>query len=246
MANAVKKISVQRGHDVTGYALNSFGGAGGQHACAVADALGVDTVIVPPLAGVLSAYGIGLADATAMLEQSVEAELDEETCARVGTLCDELAGRTRAELRDDNVPDDAITTHARVLLRYAGTDASLPVPLEGAAAMRESFTSAHRARYAFTMDKPLVVEAVSVEAVGTAGEHGAHVVEETEGGASSRHGPAFRCSWKVSGRRCRCTGAPTSGTATPSKGPRSSPSPTPPRSSTPAGGPRRTRAVICF
>ncbi|MFD3441777.1 hydantoinase B/oxoprolinase family protein [Streptomyces sp. NPDC058685] len=182
MANAVKKISVQRGHDVTGYALNSFGGAGGQHACAVADALGVDTVIVPPLAGVLSAYGIGLADATAMLEQSVEAELDEETRARVGTLCDELAARTRAELRDDNVPDDAITTRARVLLRYAGTDASLPVPLEGTAAMRESFTSAHRARYAFTMDKPLVVEAVSVEAVGTAGEHGAHVVEETERG----------------------------------------------------------------
>lgn len=142
MASAVKKISVQRGHDITRYALTSFGGAGGQHACAVADALGVDTVIVPPLAGVLSAYGIGLADATAMREQSVEAELgdgDREdgggdggdgggTIGRVREVCAALAERTRAELRADSVPDAAITTHARVLLRYAGTDASLAVP----------------------------------------------------------------------------------------------------------------------
>ncbi len=93
MANAVKKISVQRGHDITRYALTSFGGAGGQHACAVADALGVSTVIVPPLAGVLSAYGIGLADATAMREQSVEAELV-EAIARGRTRAVRPAGRT--------------------------------------------------------------------------------------------------------------------------------------------------------
>ncbi|ALO07004.1 5-oxoprolinase Methylhydantoinases A, B [Streptomyces venezuelae] len=173
MANAVKKISVQRGHDVTRYALTSFGGAGGQHACAVADALGVDTVLVPPLAGVLSAYGIGLADATAMRERSVEAELDAPgTHARVTALCAELAERTREELRADGLPDTAITTHARVLLRYAGTDASLPVDLAPADAMKAAFTAVHRARYAFTMDKPLVVEAVSVEAVGRAGPHG--------------------------------------------------------------------------
>jgi 5-oxoprolinase (ATP-hydrolysing) len=172
MANAVKKISVQRGHDVTRYALTSFGGAGGQHACAVADALGVDTVIVPPLAGVLSAYGIGLADATAMRERSVEAELTEPALRRVREVCADLAERTRADLRADSVPDDAITTRARVLLRYAGTDASLPVALDGAAAMAAAFVGEHRSRYAFTMDKPLVVEAVSVEAVGTAGgEH---------------------------------------------------------------------------
>ncbi|MGI5400364.1 hydantoinase B/oxoprolinase family protein [Streptomyces sp. CA-135486] len=180
MANAVKKISVQRGHDVTRYALTSFGGAGGQHACAVADALGVNTVLVPPLAGVLSAYGIGLADATAMREQSVEAELDERAVTRVHKLCDELAARTRAELRADNIPDDAISTHARVLLRYAGTDASLPVQLDTVTAMKEEFETTHRARYAFTMDKPLVIEAVSVEAVGTAGEVGAYVVDEIE------------------------------------------------------------------
>ncbi|MFD5426634.1 hydantoinase B/oxoprolinase family protein [Streptomyces sp. NPDC127084] len=181
MANAVKKISVQRGHDVTRYALTSFGGAGGQHACAVADALGMDTVIVPPLAGVLSAYGIGLADATAMREQSVEAPLDETTTGRVTRLCEELADRTRAELRADAIPDDAITTRARVLVRYAGTDAALPVPLDTGAAMREAFESGHRARYAFTMDKPLVVEAVSVEAVGRVGPHGTVLADEAAG-----------------------------------------------------------------
>ncbi|MFE5796089.1 hydantoinase B/oxoprolinase family protein [Streptomyces sp. NPDC056503] len=173
MANAVKKISVQRGHDVTRYALTCFGGAGGQHACAVADALGVDTVLVPPLAGVLSAYGIGLADATALRERSVEAPLDAPgTHARVADVAAELADRTRAELRADGLPDTAITTHARVLLRYAGTDASLPVDLGPDDAMAAAFTADHRARYAFTMDKPLVVEAVTVEAVGTAGPHG--------------------------------------------------------------------------
>ncbi|MGW2117781.1 hydantoinase B/oxoprolinase family protein [Streptomyces zhihengii] len=172
MANAVKKISVQRGHDVTRYALTSFGGAGGQHACAVADALGIGTVIVPPLAGVLSAYGIGLADATAMREQSVEARLDDATAARVRELCDTLAARTRAELRFDGIPDAAITTRARVRLRYAGTDAGLPVALDSAAVMEDAFTTAHRTRYGFAMDQPVVVEAVRVEAAGGAAEHG--------------------------------------------------------------------------
>ncbi|MEU6170143.1 hydantoinase B/oxoprolinase family protein [Streptomyces tanashiensis] len=181
MANAVKKISVERGHDVTRYALTSFGGAGGQHACAVADALGVDTVLVPPLAGVLSAYGIGLADATAMRERSVEAELDAVgTHARVTDLCAELADRTREELRADGLPDAAITTRARVLLRYAGTDASLPVDLAPPDELTTRFTDLHRARYAFTLDRPLVVEAVTVEAVGSAGPHGPVLVDAGE------------------------------------------------------------------
>jgi 5-oxoprolinase (ATP-hydrolysing) len=184
MANAVKKISVQRGHDITRYALTGFGGAGGQHICAVADALGIDTVLVPPLAGVLSAYGIGLADATAMREQSVEAELTEETRTRVSGICDGLAERTRAELRADGVPDSAIGTRARILLRYAGTDAALPVRPGTVAAMGEEFGAVHRARYGFTMDKPLVVETVSVEATGTAGPHVPHTV-----GQDAREGP---------------------------------------------------------
>lgn len=169
MANAVKKISVQRGHDVTRYALTGFGGAGGQHVCAVADALGIDTVLVPPLAGVLSAYGIGLADATAMREQSVEEQLDTACRERVERLCAELADRTREALRADGVPDSAITTRARILLRYAGTDAALPVDPDTEAAMAEVFAAAHRARFGFTMDKPVVVETVSVEATGATG-----------------------------------------------------------------------------
>ncbi|WP_069173180.1 hydantoinase B/oxoprolinase family protein [Streptomyces griseus] len=185
MANAVKKISVQRGHDITRYALTSFGGAGGQHACAVADALGVDTVLVPPLAGVLSAYGIGLADATAMREQSVEAELSQETRTQVGALCDDLAKRTRAELRADGIPDTAIGTRSRVILRYAGTDAGLPVDLDTVTAMTETFTSVHRARYGFTMRKPLVVEAVTVEATGTAGPPAPHPSGEPSGGGAT-------------------------------------------------------------
>ncbi|MET8680247.1 hydantoinase B/oxoprolinase family protein [Streptomyces sp. NPDC004647] len=170
MGHAVKKISVQRGRDVTRYALTSFGGAGGQHACAVADALGVDTVIVPPLAGVLSAYGIGVADATAMREQSVETELDEAAMPRIHEVCDGLARQTRDELLADGVPGETVGTSAQVHLRYAGTDSSIPVPLGTAAAMSEEFVRVHRERYAFTMDKPLVAEAVSVEAVGAAGE----------------------------------------------------------------------------
>ncbi|PVC87605.1 hydantoinase B/oxoprolinase family protein [Streptomyces sp. CS014] len=173
MANAVKKISVQRGHDVTRYALTGFGGAGGQHVCAVADALGIDTVLVPPLAGVLSAYGIGLADATSMREQSVEEQLDAACRERVERLCAELADRTREALRADGVPDSAITTRARILLRYAGTDAALPVDLDTEAAMAEAFAAAHRARFGFAMDKPVVVETVSVEATGTTGTTGA-------------------------------------------------------------------------
>ncbi|MEU8710234.1 hydantoinase B/oxoprolinase family protein [Streptomyces sp. NPDC048565] len=184
MANAVKKISVQRGHDITRYALTGFGGAGGQHVCAVADALGIATVLVPPLAGVLSAYGIGLADATAMREQTVEAGLDEATAGRVRGVRDSLAERTREDLRSDGIPDSSIGTRARILLRYAGTDAALPVAHGTVTAMAEEFAETHRTRYGFTMDKPLVVDAVSVEATGTAGPHTAPRV-----GAGTGEGP---------------------------------------------------------
>ncbi|MFI9077830.1 hydantoinase B/oxoprolinase family protein [Streptomyces sioyaensis] len=189
MANAVKKISVQRGRDITRYALTSFGGAGGQHACAVADALGIGTVLIPPLAGVLSAYGIGVADATAMREQAVEAEFtDPDALSRVREVCDALAGQTRRELLDDGVPDESVTTRARVLIRYAGTDSTIGVPLADADTMTADFVRAHRTRYAFTMDKPLVAEAVSVEARGTAG--GARGYEAGSGGREGELRPA--------------------------------------------------------
>jgi 5-oxoprolinase (ATP-hydrolysing) len=174
MANAVKKISVQRGHDTARYALASFGGAGGQHACAVADLLGIKTVVVPPLAGVLSAYGIGVADATAMREQSVETELTPAAMDRIRALCARLDERTRAELHADGIPASAVRTTARLHLRYAGTDAALPVVLDEVTAMTAEFQHAHRARYGFVMDKPLVAATAVVEAVGQSGPAAAH------------------------------------------------------------------------
>lgn len=134
-----------------------------------------------------------------MRERSVEAELDEDRVGKVRELCDELAARTRGELRADSIPDEAITTHARVLLRYAGTDASLPVALDAADAMKEAFEREHRARYAFTMDKPLVVEAVSVEAVGAAGPHGAPEIDEYA--REGEGGPSATVSMFVAGGR---------------------------------------------
>ncbi|MFF4689847.1 hydantoinase B/oxoprolinase family protein [Streptomyces sp. NPDC001307] len=170
IANAVKRISVQRGRDITRYALVAFGGAGGQHACAVADRLGIDTVLIPPLAGVLSAYGIGVADAVALRERSVEAALDRpETATRVEAVRAELEEQARTQLREDGVPDDTVRTAARALLRYEGTDFSLPVPLGPADDMRAHFAHDHRDRYGFTMGKPLVVEAIEVEATGSSG-----------------------------------------------------------------------------
>ncbi|GAB2781496.1 hydantoinase B/oxoprolinase family protein [Streptomyces daliensis] len=180
MANAVKKISVQRGHDITRYALASFGGAGGQHACAVADALGVDTVVVPPLAGVLSAYGIGVADATALRERSVEARLTDACLTEVRELCDGLAAQTREELRSDGIPDAAIATSARLQLRYEGTDAALTVALDDCATMLARFEEEHRSRYGFVMDKPVVVATAVAEATGAAGPHSARTAPEGE------------------------------------------------------------------
>jgi 5-oxoprolinase (ATP-hydrolysing) len=167
MANAVKKISVQKGHDVTGYVLTTFGGAGGQHACAVADSLGIRKVLVPPLAGVLSALGIGLADVTAMREQSIEARLDPAVLGRVDEVADRLERATRTQLRQQGVPAAQVAMTHRLHLRYEGTDTALAVALADPDAMRAEFEAAYRRTYSFLMDRPLVVEAVSVEAAGT-------------------------------------------------------------------------------
>jgi 5-oxoprolinase (ATP-hydrolysing) len=160
MANAIKKISVQRGYDITRYVLATFGGAGGQHACAVADALGMTEVLIHPLAGVLSAYGMGLASVTAIREAAVEAELSAGLLARL----DQLAGELEAAARDELTGGGAVRSVRRAHLRYQGTDTSLPVPAGGLASMMEAFEAAYRQRFSFlTRDKPVVVEAVSVE-----------------------------------------------------------------------------------
>ncbi|WP_339155677.1 hydantoinase B/oxoprolinase family protein [Actinomadura luteofluorescens] len=164
MANAIKKISVQRGYDVTGYVLATFGGAGGQHACAVADALGMRQVLVHPLAGVLSAYGMGLADVTAMRECAVEAPLSEDLLPELDATLGRLGDDARGELRDEGM--DARHVVRRAHLRYAGTDTALLVRAGPVEAMVAEFEEAYRRRFSFLMrDKQIVVEAVSVEAV---------------------------------------------------------------------------------
>ena len=166
MANAIKKISVQRGYDVTSYVLATFGGAGGQHACAVADALAIETVLIHPLAGVLSAYGMGLADLTAMREQAVEAPVADQLLPELATIAAALEADARAELADGGADPAQVTSVRRAHLRYAGTDTALPVPLGEAQDMIAAFERAYRQQFSFLMpDKTILVEAVSVEAV---------------------------------------------------------------------------------
>ncbi|MDO8386540.1 MAG: hydantoinase B/oxoprolinase family protein [Polaromonas sp.] len=166
MANAIKKISVARGYDVTRYTLQCFGGAGGQHACLVADALGMTKVFVHPLAGVLSAYGMGLADQNVIREQAVELKLSEAALPQIAGKLDGLAAAAEAELQRQQVSTGAITTHRRVHVRYEGSDAALIVPFGSLAKIEAGFEAAYRQRFSFLMQgKGLVVEAVSVEAV---------------------------------------------------------------------------------
>lgn len=181
MANAIKKISVARGYDVTRYTLQCFGGAGGQHACGVADALGMARVLVHPLAGVLSAYGMGLADQNVMRETAVELQLAPEHIATLRDTLGELALAAHEELARQEVSRGDIRVHRRAHVRYEGTDSALIVPfpnLHGGHEMggmgdeqvlhelTRAFEAAYRQRFAFLMEgKALIVEAVSVEAV---------------------------------------------------------------------------------
>ena len=166
MANAIKKISVARGYDVMRYTLQCFGGAGGQHACLVADALGMSKVFVHPLAGVLSAYGMGLADQNVIREQAVERKLSDAALPAIADALDALATTAQAELQRQQVSTGAITTHQRVHVRYEGSDSALIVPFGTLDQIQASFEAAYRQRFAFLMQgKGLVVEAVSVEAV---------------------------------------------------------------------------------
>ncbi len=166
MANAIKQISVQRGHDVTEYTLATFGGAGGQHACLVADALGMTRVFAHPLGGVLSAYGMGLADETAMRERAVERALDEATRCELEMLFEQLGGEAAQELTHQNIDAARIKIMRQVHLRYQGTDSALTVPFADIAAMKAGFEEQYKKRYSFLMpDRALVVEAIHVEAI---------------------------------------------------------------------------------
>jgi 5-oxoprolinase (ATP-hydrolysing) len=166
MANAIKKISVARGYDVTRYTLQCFGGAGGQHACLVADALGMSRVFVHPLAGVLSAYGMGLADQNVIREQAVEVVLSAESLAEIGERLDVLAAAAENELQRQQVSAGAVQVRRRVHVRYQGSDSALVVPFGALPAIHAAFEAAYRQRFSFIMPgKAMIVEAVSVEAI---------------------------------------------------------------------------------
>jgi 5-oxoprolinase (ATP-hydrolysing) len=167
MANAIKQISVQRGYDVTEYALNCFGGAAGQHACLVADALGVTRALIHPLAGVLSAYGMGLADVRALRQRTVEARLETGVTGRLAETFADLERDARAEIAAHGIADDRIVVHRRAHVRHEGTDTALVVDYAERQKMIEDFEEAHRQRFGFAApERGHVVESVSVEAVG--------------------------------------------------------------------------------
>ena len=168
MANAIKKISVQRGYDVTRYLLNCFGGAGGQHACLVADALGIESILIHPFSGLLSAYGIGLAGLFATRQQALVRELANEQGEAIGELIGRLADDAESELLRQDVPMESISWRPLLHLRYDGTDTTIPVDfsdrsIDGA---RSAFEAAHKAQFGFIYDsdKRVIVEAVGVEA----------------------------------------------------------------------------------
>src|SRR5207245_7355299 len=176
MANAIKKISVQRGYDVTRYALNCFGGAGGQHACLVADALGMTKVLIHPFSSLLSAYGMGLADIRATRQQAVEEPFEDAALASIARVGGRLAEDARREVVDQGVAAQAVEVFIRAHIRYAGTDTALVVPAysvppAGAplrptnlglyglslAEMKSTFEAAHKSRFGFIAESKELV-----------------------------------------------------------------------------------------
>jgi 5-oxoprolinase (ATP-hydrolysing) len=173
MANAIKKISVQRGYDVTEYLLNCFGGAGGQHACLVADALGMEAVLIHPFSGLLSAYGIGLSSVFASRQQGLLQPLAEESRSAIEALILALQSDVMTELGEQGIAGETVSTRPVLHVRYDGTDTALPVNFEHGSIFRarSDFEAAHKAQFGFVYDdKPIVVETVAVEGMETARE----------------------------------------------------------------------------
>lgn len=176
MAEAIKKISVARGHDVTRYALNAFGGASGQHACLVADALSMDTILIHPFSSLLSAYGMGLASIRATREQAIEKPFTDEALSLFDQEAERLGSLCRSEVESQGVAATEMTIHAQALLRYAGTDSAIAVTVssdsvssfaERQAKLRATFEQLHHQRFGFSDPaKPLVLEAIAIEAIG--------------------------------------------------------------------------------
>jgi 5-oxoprolinase (ATP-hydrolysing) len=168
MANAIKHISVQRGYDVTAYTLCSFGGAGGQHACRVADALGMTRVFIHPLAGVLSAYGMGLADVRALRQQAVEARLSPASLTATRAAFDALDDEARDDVAAQGIDRSRIRVERTLHVKYEGTDTTLGVPMAaGADDVSREFDRRYRQQYGFLMPgRALVIESIGIEAIG--------------------------------------------------------------------------------
>jgi N-methylhydantoinase A/oxoprolinase/acetone carboxylase beta subunit/N-methylhydantoinase B/oxoprolinase/acetone carboxylase alpha subunit/very-short-patch-repair endonuclease len=170
MANAIKHVSVARGYDVTEYTLTCFGGAGGQHACLVADALGMERVYIHPFAGVLSAYGMGLADVRTIKQSAVEAQLSDEKLASLAVAFSSLSDAARTDVRTQGIPAAQIRVVERVSLKYSGTDTTIELPVTRASQTSElvaAFEATYKQRYGFLMpNRALVIESVNVEAIG--------------------------------------------------------------------------------
>lgn len=172
MAQAIKKISVQRGHDITSHALVCFGGAAGQLGCQVADALGIENIFIHRHASVLSAYGMGLADIGAHREQAVEALLDTKSLENAATLLEKLTRQAAEEVVKQGISSDAIRTMRSVFLKYSGTDNAIEVPFADLGVLRSAFEEKHRSQFGFIdRSKPLIIEAVAVESIGDTNAH---------------------------------------------------------------------------
>jgi len=198
MANAIKKISVQRGYDVTRYALNCFGGAGGQHACLVADALGMTKVLIHPFSSLLSAYGMGLADIRATRQQAIEEPFGNRSLAALKKIGTHLGNEAKKEVNGQGVPAQSIQVIVRAHIRYAGTDTALAVKAGTLAAMKAAFEKAHKAQFGFIdRKKDLVIEAVSVEAVGGGAKFREKTLKTTRGKLPS---PARRTKFFSAGQ----------------------------------------------
>ena len=170
MANAIKKISIQRGYDVTNYTMNCFGGAGGQHACQVADSLGMKSVLLHPYAGVLSAYGMGLAEIRAIREKHFEKDL--ENIGYAEKLIDELSVQASNDVKKQGILETSITLVKKAFLRYQGSHQSLEINFNTINVMKLSFESEHKKRFGFYVEgRKILIEMLTVEAVGKSSEN---------------------------------------------------------------------------
>ncbi|HET9459371.1 MAG TPA: hydantoinase B/oxoprolinase family protein [Sphingomicrobium sp.] len=188
MANAIRKISIARGHDVTRYTLACFGGAGGQHACRIADTLGMERILIHPLAGVLSAYGIGLADVKAIREQSLLKPLGAD-------LSKPLASLERAVTRalvEQRIELSAIALHRRARLRYSGSDTALELQLDSPERMRRAFEALHARRFGYSdQQAEVILDTLVVEGIGCSGKGGVRATQLVEGAGEAWQGPAL-------------------------------------------------------